>query len=370
MIKEILLITFFASAAVQFAYWLLFLITITFHKNKPEVSINDAPGVSIIICAYNEIGNLKKLLPVLYKQDYLTFEIIIVNDRSSDGSYEFLLKESESSPNLKLVTIDKSPDHIDSKKYAITLGVKAAKFDRLLFTDADCLPESEKWVSLMANKFINDKEFIIGFSQFKKEGGIVNMFSRFETQITGMLYTSFAILGNPYMAVGRNLGYLKSTFLKNKGFNGFQKITGGDDDLLVNHYANKRNSNVCIGKESLVWSYSKTNFSDYYKQKLRHISVSKYYKAKDKFLLSMYSSSHLLFWISFVILASTKYFPELVFGILVFRLIFNSLVVNHTSKKFGERILIWTVPVMDFIYSFYLIIMGIAALSTKKVKWN
>ena len=368
--KEILLIIFLTSAGVQFAYWLFFLIIILFHKNKSSLSKNNASGISIIICAYNELENLKKLLPILYKQDYSNFEIIIVNDRSSDGSHEFLREESLSSPILRLVTIDKSPDHIDSKKYAITLGVKAASFNKLLFTDADCLPESEKWISSMSNGFAEENEFVIGYSQFKKQEGIVNMFSRFETQITGMLYNSFAIAGNPYMAVGRNLGYLKSTFLKNKGFNQFQKITGGDDDLLVNHYATKNNSNVCFGKESLVWTYSKTNFSDYYKQKLRHISVSKYYKAKDKFLLSMYSSSHLFFWIAFVILAATKYFPELLFGILAFRLIFNSLVVNHTSKKFGERILVWTVPVMDFIYNLYLIIMGIAALSTKQVKWN
>jgi len=370
VMKEILLIIFLVSAGVQFVYWLLFLITIIFHKNKSNESKNYEAGISIIICAYNEIENLKKLIPALYKQDYSDFEIIIVNDRSTDGSYEFLLEESQSSPKLKLVTIDKSPDHIDSKKYAITLGVKAANFNKLIFTDADCLPESDKWVSSMANGFTDDQEFVIGYSQFKKEDGLVNMFSRFETQITGMLYNSFAIAGNPYMAVGRNLGYLKSTFLKNKGFNQFQQITGGDDDLLVNHYATKSNSNVCFGKEALVWSYSKTSFSDYYKQKLRHISVGKFYKAKDKFLLSMYSSTHLCFWIAFVILASSKHFTELVLGILAFRLIFNSLVVNHTSKKFGERIVIWTVPIMDFIYNFYLIIMGIAALSTKKVKWN
>ncbi|MFT7162903.1 MAG: glycosyltransferase involved in cell wall biosynthesis [Bacteroidia bacterium] len=370
MLKELLLIVFLASAGVQFVYWLLFLITIIFHKKESSVSKNDKPGVSIIICAYNEIGNLKQLLPALYKQDYSNVEIIIVNDRSTDGSYEFLLEESKSSPKLTLITIDKSPDHIDSKKYAISLGVKAANFNRLLFTDADCLPESDKWVSSMSNGFADNKEFVIGYSQFKKEDSIVNMFSRFETQITGMLYNSFAIAGNPYMAVGRNLGYLRSTFLKNKGFNQFQKITGGDDDLLVNHYATKSNSNVCFGREALVWSYSKKSFSDYYKQKLRHISVSKYYKAKDKFLLSMYSSSHLCFWIAFVILASSKHFTELMLGILAFRLIFNSLVVNHTSKKFGERIVVWIVPIMDLIYNPYLIIMGIAALSTKKVKWN
>jgi glycosyltransferase involved in cell wall biosynthesis len=368
--NELLFTIFIGATAVQLIYWMLFLLAISFYKNKIGSESENKAGVSIIICAYNELNNLQNLIPKLYEQNFSEYEIIVVNDRSTDGTYEFLLEESQSNKLLKMIGIERSPDHIDSKKYAITLGVKAAKFEKLVFTDADCLPKSNNWIRLMSNSFGTETEFVLGYSQFKEESGIVNMFSRFETQITGMLYNSFAIIGNPYMAVGRNLAYRKSTFLKNKGFNQFQKVTGGDDDLLVNHFGTKKNLRVYMGKESLVWSYSKNTLLGYYKQKLRHISVSKYYKLKDKFLLTMYSLSHLLFWLAFVNLAAVNYFPEMVFGILAFRLIFNCLVITSTSKKFGERILIWTIPIMDFIYCFYLIIMGIAALGTKKVKWN
>ena len=308
---EIIFILFLVTASVQTIYWLFFAGSILSHKSRRQGEEIDNLGISIIICAYNELENLKKLLPNLYQQDYGEYEIIVVNDKSNDGTYEFLLEESEANPLLKMVNIDRTPDHINSKKYAITLGVKVAKYENLLFTDADCIPASDQWIKSMARSFEDKIQFTLGYSQFKSEPGFVNTFSRYETQMTGMLCHSFAIAGNPYMGVGRNMGYKKSVFFENNGFNKFQKIVGGDDDLFVNHYAKGSNTEVCLGQDTLVWSYSKKTIPDYFKQKIRHISVSKYYKAKDKLLLGMYSLSHLLFWIAFITLAVSNYSPEL-----------------------------------------------------------
>lgn len=366
---EVVFIIFIGAACIQAIYWLLFAGFIIRHK-QPDLEGASLPGISIIVCAYNELENLKKLLPALYSQNHPDFEIVVVNDRSTDGTYEYLLEQSEQNKKLKLVHIERTPAHVNAKKYALTLGIKVAKHEQLVFTDADCQPATGEWASNVAGSFNAQNQFVLGYSQFKAEQGFVNSFSRFETQMTGMLCHSFALAGNPYMGVGRNLGYTKSMFLQNNGFGQFQQVVGGDDDLFVNQYASKANTEVCLGLDALVWSYSKNTVRDYFKQKLRHISVSRYYKSKDKLLLGMYSASHLLFWIAFVILAASMYFPEIVFGVLIIRMVLNSLIINSISKKFGERIVTWTVPMMDFIYSVYLLIMGFAALSTKKVRWN
>jgi len=367
---EIIFILFLVVASIQTIYWLFFAGSILSHKSSKSDNVPEPSGISIIICAYNELENLKKLLPNLYQQDYKEFEIIVVNDKSDDETYDYLREESKANPILKIVDIDRTPDHINSKKYAITLGIKVAKYEKLLFTDADCIPASDQWIKSMATSFGAKTNFALGYSQFKSEPGFVNTFSRYETQMTGMLYHSFAIAGNPYMGVGRNMAYNKSMFFENNGFNQFQKIVGGDDDLFVNQYAKGADTKVSLGHDALVWSYSKKTIPDYFKQKLRHISVSKYYNTKDKLLLGMYSLSHLLFWIAFVILAVSNYFPEFVFGALAIRLILNGLIVNSISKKFGERIVIWPLPIIDFVYSVYLLIMGFATFSTKKVTWS
>ena len=367
---EIVLWIFLISGGVQFGYLTFFAFKIFTFKCDTPSSHTPEEGLSIIVCAWNELDNLKKLLAKLYKQDQFELEIIVVNDRSSDGSHEFLLDEKKSNPQLKVVTVEQTPDHIDGKKYAITLGIKAAKNDRLLFTDADCCPSSTKWATSISNQFSEDKEFILGFSQFEKSKGSINAFSRFETIMVAMQFFSYALAGKPYMGVGRNLAYRKSMFLGSNGFHGFQRVTGGDDDLLVNKYANAKNTGICMGTDALVFTQSKKTFGSYFQQKLRHLSVSKHYKLSDKLLLGIYSSSYLLFWIAFVILAIYNTRPEITYSVLVIRIILSTSLLSGISKKLGERIDSWTIPILDLVYGIYLLVMGPAMLITKKVKWR
>ncbi len=364
---QILLISIISITVIQFIYWFLFLIVHL--SNKKYTSTHNNEPVSVIVCAHNELGNLKKLIPNLLHQKHDDFEVIIVNDRSDDGSYDYLNEEKEKFSNLKVVNIDKVHDHISPKKYAITLGVKAAKNDVLLFTDADCIPSSEYWIAKMSVIDYSD-DFAIGYSPYQKQDGLLNAFIRFETRLTGILYTSFALLGNPCMGVGRNMLYRKSLFMKQNGFNKFQNVIGGDDDLFVNQFATRKNTKVVLGHDCLTISIPKTSWSTYFTQKKRHISVGKFYKFNDRFLLGVYSMTHLLFWITLLVMLPLGLFPELTIFLLIIRILMLTSVVALTSKKFGEVINIWTIPALDFIYSFYLIIAGVIALFTKKVTWK
>ncbi|MFY0627148.1 MAG: glycosyltransferase [Reichenbachiella sp.] len=321
-----------------------------------------------MVCAHNELENLKILIPKLLYQDHPDFEVIIVNDRSEDSTYDYMLEHK--TDQLKFVNIDKVHDHINAKKYAITLGVKAAKNDLLLFIDADCEPNSNQWAKLMTQSFSKTDNFVLGVSQYSVGKGILNHFIRLETLWTAINYIGFALLGNPYMAVGRNLAYRKSSFLEHKGFNKFQHITGGDDDLLVNQFGNKKNTQVVISAESLTYSIPKKSWSEYFRQKVRHLSVSKYYRFKDKILLGLQNLSHSLFWIAFISLATLSTQYSLLAGMVLLRMILILNLAFFTSKKFGDRINLWFVPFFDIIYVLYINVFGIRGLFTRKVKWK
>lgn len=353
---------------VQLIYWIIILIQQYRYKSESGDTNSINEGVSIIICANNEIENLKKLIPVLRTQEFDNFEIIIVNDRSDDGTYDYLLGEKDE--QLKAVHVDSTPDHINAKKYAITLGIKAAQHDIILLSDADCIPSSKQWVAKMTSAMSPSTNFALGYSQYQKSSGLLGLLIRFETRMTGILYSSFALAGRPYMGVGRNMAYRKSLFLEKKGFNKFQSIVGGDDDLLVNQYATKANTKVILGEQALIWSIPEKTWGEYFRQKIRHISVSKFYRTKDKMLLALYSGSHLLFWPTFVILAASMVKPEIVMALFAIRMIFLAIIINITSKNFGERINIWLIPFLDILYSFYLGLIGIASIFTKRVKWR
>lgn len=364
---EVLLIIFLIVAGVQIIYFTLYIIALSRATiQKPSQSL----PVSVIVCAHDEEQNLNELIPLLLSQNHPEFEIIIVDDRSNDATFDLLIKETSKDHRLRMVHVNRTPPLFNAKKYALTLGIKAAKYEWLLLTDADCRPNSKDWISSIAKHFSPATQFVLGFSPYQYKPGFLNSFIRFETLMSGIQYLSFALLGIPYMGVGRNLAYRRSGFLEVKGFNNFLKITGGDDDLFVNQHATRKNTVVCLGDESVVTSFPKTTFRSFFTQKVRHLSVGKYYRFGHRIMLGLFTLTWLLTWFIGIPLAFFSDIIYLIPGLLVLRLILVMVTANVASKKLGQKIELWTVPFLDFIYAFYYLVTGMIALATKKVRWK
>jgi poly-beta-1,6-N-acetyl-D-glucosamine synthase len=343
---------------------------VALYKPKSNAGNHTLP-VSVVICAHNEEENIPVLLQKLLNQSHKNLEIVFVDDCSNDSTYDILLAESLKNPILKIVKIDRVPSHINSKKYGLTLGIKAAKHDLILLTDADCLPASDHWISEMIAPFINENiKIVLGFSQYEKRKGPLNTFIRFETLFTGIQYISSALIGKPYMGVGRNMAYRKSFFYERRGFNKFQKVVGGDDDLFVNKNATRKNTAVIVGPDSLVTSFPKSSVRQYYRQKKRHLSVGKLYSFADKIYLGIHSLSHIVFWTSFIILLTQWWEPYWVLGGFAFRLLILTVIYFNASKRMGDKVSLWSYPVLDLVHVFYYIRTGLAVLFTKKVEWK
>ncbi len=362
---EPLLGIFLGISSLFFIIYLLQLIMFIRHKNLP--SENNEQGVSVVVCAHNEYENLQRLVPALLTQHYIQKEIIIVDDRSSDDSYDFLLAQK---PKIKLVRVDHVPDHANGKKYGLTLGIKAATYDRIIFTDADCIPNSENWLNVMAGQFTADKQFVLGYSQYIKKPGLLNLVIRFETLLTGLLYMTRSKLGRPYMGVGRNLAYRKSLFMEKKGFGRMLKITGGDDDLFINQYATKRNTVIALAPDALVLSEPKTNWKQYLTQKKRHLSVGKLYRLSDKLLLGGRLMLLTIFWLLFFILVVISRQPYILYSGFALKFLGQGLAMWSYAKKSGDKFDFWLLPVLDLWYLAFLAWMGTLASFSKKIKWS
>jgi glycosyltransferase involved in cell wall biosynthesis len=228
----------------------LYYVLVVYRKlaifKSPDLESQLNSPLSVIICAKNEVQNLKKNLSSILNQNYPNFEVIVVNDCSNDGTEWYLRDLSLDYKNLKIVTINDHPRFKHGKKFAVTMGIKAAQNENLVFTDADCFPESEHWLSLMQRNFDNQTDIVLGYSPYEIKGGFLNKFIRFETFYTAINYLSYALRGIPYMGVGRNLAYKKSLFFKGKGFASHMHILSGDDDLFVNQNANNFNTKIEI----------------------------------------------------------------------------------------------------------------------------
>ncbi|ELR70514.1 N-acetylglucosaminyltransferase [Fulvivirga imtechensis AK7] len=323
-----------------------------------------------MIAAHDEEENLKKLLPKLYAQQYPELEVIVVEDRSNDNTYDLLLAETKKEPRLRMVKVNHTPENFNGKKYALTLGIKAAKYDQILLTDADCEPNNEHWVATMAAAFSESTQFNLGFSYYTRTKGFLNYFIRFETLWTAIQYIGLALAGKPYMGVGRNLAYRKSLFISKKGFNPHLGVTGGDDDLFVNQHAGKRNTRVTIGENALVYSQPKTDWKSFFRQKVRHLSVGKYYKAADKIILGIIPLTQILFWLILTILFSLRIELYIVAGCFLIRTLMIYLTFNIARKKLGVRFNLAGLLFLDIIFVIYYFITGATALFTKRVRWS
>jgi glycosyltransferase involved in cell wall biosynthesis len=370
------LVAFFAFW--QVAYCLFFYQRLLFFKVKNFIDFDFNKPVSVIVAAHNEIENLKILVPLLLKQNYPEFEVIIVDDRSEDDTYLYLLSEQRKDVRLKIVRIDYTPEHISHKKYAISLGIKAALYPYLLFTDADCQPLSENWIALMANQWQEKTEFVLGFSPYQKQKGLLNWIIRYETFFTAIQYLSYALAGLPYMGVGRNLAYKKEVFLRNKGFNRHLKIVGGDDDLFVNDNANSQNTAICINKGAQVLSYPKTTWSAWRTQKNRHLSVGKFYKKKHILVLAWQNMMHSLFWFGLpaVIFGVLWAYPKIetihwaLIGIILFRVFFWSMIQHFNTKKLKSETSYVSWLLFDCVYAFFIVFLGTKAFFRKPEQWS
>lgn len=369
---------FLIAVGIQLVY--LFLFFISFVRSRSAANADPVP-VSVVVCAHDEADNLKALVPALLSQDYPEFEVIIVNDRSNDGTFDYLREETEKHPRLRMVNVKTTPERVNGKKYGITLGIKAASYEWIVLTDADCRPRSANWIRSLSRHFEDNVRFVLGFSPYLSEPGLLNLFIRFETIMTAIQYFAFGWMKNPYMGVGRNLAYRKSLFLDQKGFNNFLHVTGGDDDLFVNIHARGQNTRLEMTSDSQVYSVPCSTWRSFYQQKVRHLSVGKRYRFNHRLLLGLFGLTWIITWLAWMVLlvlipalrgvdALKSLEIYLVIAPFLLRWILLILLVRTMLKKASLRFALWTLPFLDFIYAIYYLSTGLVALTTKKIRWR
>jgi len=342
-------VLFAISFIVQLFYYLFFYLQLAFVKEQNN--IENIP-ISVIICAHDEAENLEIFLPLVLKQNYPTFEVIVVNDCSEDNTEDVLKIFQKQYFNLNVTTIKKDEKFTHGKKLAQTIGIKAAKYETLLFTDADCYPENKNWIKSVCSNYRTSTEIVLGYGAYEKTKGFLNKIIRFDTFFIALQYLSFALAGVPYMGVGRNLSYKKNLFFKNKGFANHARLLSGDDDLFVNETADSKNTKVAINAHSFTLSVPKKKFNFWLSQKKRHRTTFTRYKLKHKVLLALEPISRMLFYVCLITLLAFNFYPIIVISFFALRLIVQMLVIYFATRKLHEKDLLLYSPIFDFIFIF------------------
>src|ERR1700722_2811625 len=348
---EIFFIVFCLITLMQLMYYGWFFRRLAFFRPPPRDQSQQHP-VSVIICARDEAAKLVTHLPGSLVQSYpTTHEVIVVNHNSQDDT-RFLLDEFKKTfKGLHIVNLEHEAIGIPGKKYPLSMGIKEARYEIVLLTDADCIPASEFWMQKMQDGYDKGIEVVLGYGAYKRAPGVLNKIIRFDTFHTALQYLSYALAGQPYMGVGRNLSYKKDVFLRNKGFSAINHVPGGDDDLFINKVATSQNTAIVIDKDTFTLSDPKKDFGEWFRQKARHYSMAKYYKPRHKFLLGLYSLSYILFYPLLIVSLFYEWrVALLLYGI---RLIVQGLIFHKTMRRLGEEDLFpwwWLLDIWMFAY--------------------
>ncbi len=364
-----LLYLFIAVIAIQIFYYLFVFSKFAFAKSK-AISPKRIP-ISVIVCAKNEAENVKKFVPLLLEQDYPDFEIILIDDASSDETLDIFEDFEKQYPNIRLVKVKNNEAFWGNKKFALTLGIKAAKKEYLLFTDADCYPTSKDWIKEMSSHFTMQKTIVLGYGAYDKiPKSFLNKIIRFETMLTAVQYFSWAKLGQPYMGVGRNLAYKKEEFFNVNGFIDHMKIRSGDDDLFINQAAKGKNTTICFGKDSFTYSKPKTTYKDWFVQKRRHVATAGFYKSFDKMQLGFFYISQLLFVLLPIILLAFQFQWIIVLSLIAFRYLFTWITLGFSAGKLKEKDVMYWFPIIEIFLIFTQLNVFFSNIFSKPVHWK
>lgn len=358
-----------AVTAIQLFYLIWFFSRVAFYSAKPKDQSQQHP-VSVIVCARDEDENLARNLPGILVQSYPSSrEVIVVNDNSVDDSKYVLQELKKTFKTLNIVELTQEAKLINGKKYPLSVGIREARHEVLLLTDADCVPASEFWVQKMQDGYSPGIEIVLGYGAYHKCAGILNKLIRYETFHTALQYLSYALAGIPYMGVGRNLSYKKELFLRHKGFSSINHIPSGDDDLFINKAATAKNTSVVIDPDAITRSIPKTTWKGWLRQKERHYTTAKYYKPVHKFLLGLYLATQFIFY-PLVIAVAIFYDWKLALGLFGIRMLFQGFIYRKAMIRMDEKDLWPWFIFLDMWLFIYYIIFAPALWRKPHKNWN
>lgn len=288
---------------IQFLYYIVcYARPLRTRKKKMAEIVSDStmPPVSVIVYTKNESDNLSRFLPSILEQQYPDYEVIVVNDGSTDESDSVLKSFEQQYKHLYHTYIPEDVKYLSRKKLSLTVGIKAAKHDILLFTEANCHPSSNKWVEKMARNFTQGTDVVLGFAAYEKRKGFLNRIASYDNLMTGLQYLSSALAKHPYMGSGKNLAYRKDLFFQHKGFYKSLNLHAGEDDLFINEIANKRNTRVEISPESIICMSAYERFKIWKEMKVSRAATMKHYKGGSLAFYRLGAFTRFLFTLSVI----------------------------------------------------------------------
>jgi cellulose synthase/poly-beta-1,6-N-acetylglucosamine synthase-like glycosyltransferase len=357
----------YLSGSVSFGFLLIAAIIYKGYKtqNNKTGTTNAISVLSIIVAAKNEEQNINSLIDSLEKLNYPNeyFEVIIVDDNSTDHTAELIQSKITGKNNFTFTTAHQK--EIEGKKGALSIGIKNAKHNFIVITDADCKPEIN-WLKAMASKLNEGFDFVFGVAPIKSGNTLVEKISAFENLRNTFLTVAAVGLNIPYSAAARSFAFSKKSFERIGGYTNTTETLSGDDDLLLREAVkHKMSIGTVIEPEAFVYSSAPKSFDEYFKQKKRHIQTSFYYLPKQKLFLGFWHLINLISLFSVILIFIS---PVLAMPFVV-KLVYDLFVVIRHQKEIGHSFRFYEIIYLQIIFELFVVVNFFNSLFGK-IEWK
>lgn len=355
---HVLFYIFLLVTAIQLLYILIPFRRLAFYTTPKPESNTVKPPVSVVICAHNEAENLSENLPAILTQQYPDFEIVVIDDYSTDDTWQILTGLAATHSGLHILKAT-HPLSTGNKKHALAQAVQQATNPYLLLTDADCRPQDSNWISSMIASYTDTTQIVLGYSPYEAKPGLLNLLIRYETFYTAIQYLSFAVVGMPYMGVGRNLSYKRSVFERDESLLQHAQTLSGDDDLLVNAQATAANTRINLNRDSFVLSAPQTSWAAWLHQKHRHTEAGNHYKPIHRALLGLLYITHILFYVLFIALVGLGFPLQVAGSVFLVKMLLQAIVYYRLMQRLQQANLFPFLLICDFLVTPILVSLGV-----------
>lgn len=366
MLLTVLFYVFMAVILIEIIY---FALVIYSFRNRSNQSKKSDVAISLLLYTKNNEKLLKKQLPVFLKQKHKNYEIVLINHASTDASLEIMENFQKKNPTIKIIDVKNNETFWASKKYALTLGIKAAKHEQLVLSSIDYEPQSTSWLQYMAGASMQ-KPLVIGFKNFNQTKR--NFFYRFFDFMHIIKNYTFGKIGLHFNGSSANVSYTKTLFFSTNGFVRHMNIPFGETKLFTNEIAKKSNTTFCLHPDAEVAHVQKPSFKFWFREQRKNELILR----RCKIVAQLSNGVLFLCRLTFFSLASILLIfgaPKIQFASAVLisvRFLIQYISFGIVAKKLNALKLIIALPLFELWHLATQFIIFISSLKSKRLYWN
>ena len=327
------LLVFGLTFLVQIVYQILTIKFIFSGKQKNKEP--NLPSISVIITSRNYVTHLQELLPTLLSQDYPDYEVVVVDDCSTDGTDWLLAEMKISNGHLKNTHVIQETDFPNA--LAITIGVRASSKEWLVYLSPTCKINDNQWLRNYAQRLEPDKEVSIGYMHLWEAAGKYNSWIRFENFSSFLLSGAGKYLGVSTPVFEYNLAYRRERFLNLRGFAAVLDAPFSENELYINKIATRKNSVILINKTTPIAFTGETDRFDMVEFKKKQLMLRRKFNVGQRFFRSLNLISRMLLTASLILLLVISPLKFWILGVWAILIISEMVWITVATKKLGEK---------------------------------